>query len=81
AMKIASAARTAARQGAALWRPVLSSGAPFSTLTVKDLPRHVVDCEYAVRGAVLLRAEELQSKLANQLAGRGGDEEPLPFDQ
>merc|ERR1719203_1714851 len=37
----------------------------FSTLTVDKLPKQVVECEYAVRGAVLLRAEELQKELAN----------------
>jgi len=39
---------------------------------VDKLPKHVVECEYAVRGAVLLKAEELQRKLADPA-------ERLPF--
>lgn len=32
-------------------------------MTMDTLPRHVLDCDYAVRGAVLQKAEELQKKL------------------
>lgn len=40
-----------------------ASSQPFSTLTEELLPKHVLECKYAVRGAVLLRAEELSRKL------------------
>jgi len=56
----------------------------FSTLSLDGLPKHVVDCEYAVRGAVLLKSEELAKKLEEQQnphrALSAEDEEPLPFD-
>lgn len=47
----------------------------FSTLTVETLPKTVLECEYAVRGAVLKRAEELEKVLH-----QGGDAaKKLPF--
>uniref|UniRef100_A0A7S1WRV2 Aminotransferase class I/classII large domain-containing protein n=1 Tax=Alexandrium catenella TaxID=2925 RepID=A0A7S1WRV2_ALECA len=58
--------------------------AGFSTLSLQQLPKQVVDCEYAVRGAVLLRAEELAKKLEEQQSPdkplSAEDEEPLAFD-
>jgi len=57
----------AAAGSSRLWAPRAAAAAGgrrqrFSTLTVDSLPKHVVECEYAVRGAVLLKAEELQKK-------------------
>jgi len=34
----------------------------FSTLTAENLPQQVLDCQYAVRGSVLIKAEKLQSQ-------------------
>lgn len=56
--------------------------ASFGSLTLQDLPRNVVDCQYAVRGAVLLRSEEIEKQLQRQSAHALKEgEEPLPFDQ
>merc|ERR1719326_1116567 len=52
---------------------VRCSVSPFSTLNIGNLPQNVLDCEYAVRGAVLIKGEELEAKLALK--------EKMPFDQ
>jgi alanine transaminase len=56
--------------------PLAKPAAPraFATLTADRLPRHILECEYAVRGAVLLKAEEIEARL---LAG----DTNLAFDQ
>lgn len=56
--------------------------AGFATLSLASIPKNVIDCEYAVRGAVLLKSEELEAQLAKQRAGMDqGDSEPLPFEE
>jgi alanine transaminase len=55
--------------------------APFATLTVQDLPKQVVDCEYAVRGTLVQKAEELEWKLLQQAQGKVSEEDRLPFDR
>mmetsp|Transcript_95581 Transcript_95581/g.276048 ORF Transcript_95581/g.276048 Transcript_95581/m.276048 type:complete len:500 (-) Transcript_95581:159-1658(-) len=49
------------------------AAAAFSTMTVDDLPKRVLECEYAVRGEVLLKSEEIQKQLAS------GSGSKLPF--
>lgn len=48
-----------------LFAAVRFSVKPFSTLNINNLPQKVVDCEYAVRGDVLLKSEELEAKLSS----------------
>jgi len=61
----------ARRAAAAVMRSCGPAGAGcgFSTLSAANLPKQVLDCEYAVRGAVLLKAEELQRQLLRQEEG------------
>ena len=47
----------------------------FRVLTKQTLNRHVLEAQYAVRGAIPLRAEELREQIEQ---GNGGD---LPFDE
>lgn len=46
----------------------------FRVLTKQTLNKHVLEAQYAVRGAIPLRAEELREQIEE---GKGGD---LPFD-
>jgi alanine transaminase len=47
----------------------------FRVLTKQTLNKHVLEAQYAVRGAIPLRAEELREQIEE---GKGGD---LPFDE
>ncbi|GAA5910081.1 uncharacterized protein JCM6883_000547 [Sporobolomyces salmoneus] len=47
----------------------------FRVLTKETLNKHVLEAQYAVRGAIPLRAEELREQIEE---GKGGD---LPFDE
>eukprot|EP00747_Dinoflagellata_sp_TGD_P032093 gnl/TRDRNA2_/TRDRNA2_135727_c0_seq1.p1 gnl/TRDRNA2_/TRDRNA2_135727_c0~~gnl/TRDRNA2_/TRDRNA2_135727_c0_seq1.p1 ORF type:complete len:516 (-),score=81.67 gnl/TRDRNA2_/TRDRNA2_135727_c0_seq1:34-1533(-) len=62
------AGRRAATRGVSLVQP-----RSFASLALSNLPKNVVDCEYAVRGAVLIRGEELEAQLEKKDAA-------LPFD-
>jgi len=68
-------ARAAAFRGLSgrVSRVAPAAASSFSTLSIDNLPQNVINCEYAVRGAVVIKAEELGKKLA---AGK----EKLPFE-
>lgn len=44
-------------------RGCLGVSAAFSTWSLDTIPQNIKDCEYAVRGQVLIRAEEMQKEL------------------
>mmetsp|Transcript_3229 Transcript_3229/g.7609 ORF Transcript_3229/g.7609 Transcript_3229/m.7609 type:complete len:519 (+) Transcript_3229:70-1626(+) len=73
-------AARSARPGWTLQRlPWAEGPAAFSTLSISNLPKNVLECKYAVRGAVVAKAEDLERRLKKKLPREDG--QPMQFDK